>query len=167
MKNKLLIIASCGLLLLAAGCKNDKDKEPEQTTTQSQTLYGNMESPSWSAPADYDMSSSMTAVVKVDLAAQYPDKAADFQLNDKDLLAAFSGEECLGVASPQDGLFYLYIVTPSGSNGQIVNGQMIKLVYYSAHYKNLFEAADAFPFANDTQQGTVATPFVPTLIVAK
>ena len=161
MKKHLYIFVLCTLTFgTLVGCKNDKDKEPE-------TFISNVSRPAWTIPTDYDYSSSMTAVVKVDIAAQYPDKAADFQLNDKDLLAAFSGEECLGVASPQDGLFYLYIAAPSGSNGQIVNGQMIKLVYYSAHYKNLFEAADAFPFANDTQQGTVAAPFVPTLIVAK
>ena len=160
MKKNLWIIASCGLLLLAAGCKNDKDKEPEQTTTQSQTLYGNMESPSWSAKADYDYSSSMTAVVKVDLAAQYPDKAADFQLNDKDLLAAFSGEECLGVASPQDGLFFLYISLPA-DNSDII-GQTVALRYYSVFYTNIFEAADAFTFQSDGIQGSAANPFVPT-----
>ncbi len=159
-RNSLIICILCSLLCVFVGCKNDKEKEPE-------SFVSDKARPTWTIPEDYDYTSSMTAVVKVDLAAQYPDKAADFQLNDKDLLAAFSGEECLGVASPQDGLFYLYIVTPSGSNGQIVNDQMIKLVYYSAHYKNLFEAADAFPFANDTQQGTVAEPFIPTLVEAK
>ena len=77
----------------------------------------------------------MTAVVKVDLKAQYPEKASDWQLNDNDLLAAFNGETCLGVASPKEGLFFLYIAGTEGA---------VTLRYYSAHYKNFFEAKDAF-----------------------
>ena len=148
-----MIIASCGLLLLAAGCK--EQNKPE-------SFAGNVAKPTWTVPADYDYTSSMTAVVKVELAAQYPDKGADFVLDSNDLLAAFSGETCLGIASPQDGLFYLYIAAPTANGNAAVT-----LRYYSAHYKNLFEAKDAFPFANDTQQGTVATPFVPMFTVVQ
>ena len=36
------------------------------------------------------MTSSMVAVVKVDLKAQYPNIATDFALNENDLLGAFS-----------------------------------------------------------------------------
>ena len=98
------------------------------------------------------MTSSMTAVIKVDLAAQYPDKASDFVLDDNDLLAAFSGETCLGTATPQDGLFYLFVAG--------INNDPVTLRYYSAHYKNLFEAKDAFPFVNDNHLGTVAEPLI-------
>ena len=146
-----------------AGCKKDKN-DPEQQTQpqQTETLAGNVARPTWTAPEVSDMSSSMTAVVKVDLKAQYPETAADFVLDNNDLLAAFSGETCLGTAQPQEGLFFLYIAAPVTGNPSSVT-----LRYYSAHYKNLFEAVNAFPFVNDTQQGTIAEPFKPAFVVAK
>ncbi len=103
----------------------------------------------------------MTAVIKVDLAAQYPDIAADFVLMDNDLLAAFSGKTCLGVASPNEGSFYLYIGAPVG-----LTPTSVTLRYYSAHYKNLFEAKDAFPYVSDTQQGNADEPFIPAFVCA-
>ena len=144
----LAVVAIC-----FAGCK---DNAPE-------SFNGNVARPTWTAPEVSDMSSSMTAVVKVDLKAMYPSRAADFVLNDNDLLAAFFGETCLGVASPQDGLFFLYIAGPTAN----ANANAVTLRYYSAHYKNLFEARDAFPFVNDTNLGTVAEPFKPAFVVAK
>ena len=122
--------------------------------------------PTWTAPSDYDYTSSMTAIVKVDLKAQYPDKAADFVLDDSDLLAAFSGETCLGTASPLDDLFFLYIACPSSLQGGD-GGRLVTLRYYSAHYKNLFEAKDAFPFVNDDHLGTVAEPLTPAFVEVK
>ena len=147
------------MLLLAAAlcfaaCKKDKN-EPE-------TFNGDVARPTWTAPTKYDYSSSMTAVIKVDLKAQYPDLAADFVLNANDMLAAFSGETCLGIAKYEEDLFFLYIAAPVTGNPSSVT-----LRYYSAHYKNLFEAVNAFPFVNDTQQGTTAEPFKPAFVVAK
>ena len=145
----LAVVALC-----FAGCKKD--------TNAPETFNGNVARPTWTAPEVSDMSSSMTAVVKVDLKAQYPETAADFVLDNNDLLAAFSGETCLGTAQPQEGLFFLYIAAPVTGNPSSVT-----LRYYSAHYKNLFEAVNAFPFVNDTQQGTTAEPFKPAFVVAK
>ena len=145
----------CALLLFAAGCKDKNAPE---------SFNGNVAVPSWTAPEVSDMTSSMTAVIEVDLKAQYPEIAADWQLKDKDLLAAFSGETCLGTASPEDGLFFLYI---AGVNEQMVNEKMVDLKYYSAHYKNLFEARDAFPFHNDDHLGTPDNPFIPAFVVIK
>ena len=146
-----------------AGCKKDKN-DPEQQTQpqQTETLAGNVARPTWTAPEVSDMSSSMTAVVKVDLKAQYPETAADFVLDNNDLLAAFSGETCLGTAQPQEGLFFLYIAAPVTGNPSSVT-----LRYYSAHYKNLFEAVNALTFANDAHLGTIAEPFKPAFVVAK
>ena len=157
MKNMMLPAKSCSillcaLLLLAAGCKKE---DPE-------TFVSDIVRPIWTVPSDYDVTSSMTAVVKVDLKAQYPDKAADFVLDDNDLLAAFSGETCLGTASPQDGLFFLYV---AGVNEKMGNEQMVNLKYYSAHYKNLFQAKDTIPFRNETNLGTVAEPFIPHFVI--
>ena len=143
-------ILLCALLLFAAGCKHQNKPE---------SFLSDKARPTWTAPSDYDYTSSMTAVVKVDLKAQYPEKAADFVLDDNDLLAAFSGETCLGTATPQEGLFYLYIAG--------TDEDMVSLRYYSAHYKNLFEAKDAFPFVNDAHLGTVDEPLVPTLVEVK
>ena len=143
MKKHLYIFLLCTLSLCTlVGCKKD---EPE-------TFISDQARPVWTAPEAGDMTSSMTAVVKVDLKAQYPEKASDWQLNDNDLLAAFNGETCLGVASPKEGLFFLYIAGTEGA---------VTLRDCSAHYKNFFEAKDAFTFANDAHLGTVAEPFVP------
>ena len=152
--NRLFIAGLTVLTVLFTGCKDSN--EPE-------SFNGDVARPAWSVPADYDVTSSMTAVVKVDLKAMYPSRAADFVLNDNDLLAAFFGETCLGVASPQDGLFFLYIAGPTAN----ANANAVTLRYYSADYKNLFEARDAFPFVNDTNLGTVAEPLIPALQVVK
>lgn len=83
MKRHLLALLSCVLLLVAVtGCK-DKNTTP-------QSLKGNEARPTWTAPDEYDYSSSMTAVIRVDLAAQYPTQAADFTIHEDDLLAAFA-----------------------------------------------------------------------------
>ncbi len=157
MKNKkyLYIFVLCALSLCTlVGCKKDPEKEPD-------TFVSNVARPTWAVPLDYDYSSSMTAVVKVNLKAQYPDKAADFVLNENDLLGAFAGEQCLGVAQLQEGYFFLYINSLAESSSQV------SLRYYSAFYKNLFVAADAFPFANDAHLGTVAEPLKPVFVVVE
>ena len=141
------------VLLLLSGCKKE---EPE-------TFFSDQQHPAWSIPSDYDVTSSMTAVIKVDLKAQYPDMAADFVIDSNDLLAAFAGETCLGTATPQDSLFFLYIAgqtTPTSTPA-------LTLRYWSAHYKNLFEAPDAFPFTNDARLGTADHPFIPAFVVVK
>lgn len=159
MKNKkyLYIFVLCALSLCTlVGCKKDPEKEPD-------TFVSNVARPTWAVPSDYDYSSSMTAVVKVNLKAQYPDKAADFVLDGKDLLAAFSGQSCIGVASQlENGLFNLYIASPAAGSPS-----SITLRYYSAHYKNLFEAKDAFIFSNNSRRGTPDNPFIPAFVVVK
>jgi len=141
----LAVVAIC-----FAGC-NDKN-EPE-------SFHGDKARPTWTAPTQYDYSSSMTAVVKVDLKALYPSRAADFVLDNNDLLAAFAGETCVGVGSQlENGLFNLMVVDAEGA---------VTLRYYSAFYKNLFEAKDAFIFKNDGRLGTIAEPFIPYLVVMK
>ena len=157
MKTKFLTICLLGLLLGATGCKKDKDDD-------SKSFAGNMEQPGWTAPAEYEYVTSMTAVVKVDLAGLYPETASDWKLTENDRLAAFAGDVCCGVAAPEDGLFYLFVC---GVNN-LSSGGNVKLRYYSAHYKNVFAADDAFEFKNDAQIGSlVSEPFVPVLVVEK
>ena len=109
------------------------------------------------------MTSSMTAIVSVDLAAQYPDLAADWRRLDMDLLAAFSGETCLGITSwdEEAGAYMVYIGAPMTGNPSSITFR-----YYSAYYMNLFEAPNAFEYKNDTSKGTVAEPFVPQFVVS-
>lgn len=146
------------LLLAAALCFascDDKNK-PTPTPTE-QDLYGNAARPTWTAIEVPDMTASMTAVIKLQKLAgvAIPDSC----VGGNDVLAAFSGETCLGIAQPQDGLFFLFVAG--------INNDPVTLRYYSAHYTNLFEAKDAFPFANDARLGTVAEPFQPAFVVAK
>ena len=153
MRKYVSVLVLCTLFLCTlVGCKDKNAPE---------SFNGNVARPAWTDPSDHDFTSSMTAVIKVDLASQYPDIAADFVLMENDLLAAFSGETCLGVASPNEGVFYLYIGAPIG-----VTPTSVTLRYYSAHYKNLFEAKDAFPYVSDTQQGNADEPFIPAFVCA-
>ena len=138
------------MLALFAGCKDKK---------QPQTLFGNLDKPVWIAPEGNNMTSSMTALVKVDLLAQNPDLAADFVLDVNDLLGAFAGEQCIGVAPLEDGFFFVYINEPEAEDSSVT------LRYYSAHYRNIFEAKNAFPYRNDDHLGTVAEPFVPAFVL--
>lgn len=158
-------LLAAGLLALAvsalalSGCKDKNAPE---------SFNGNVSRPTWTAPEVSDLTSSMTAVVKVDLKAQYPETAADWTRSDDDLLAAFSGETCLGVAEwvSDAEAYWLYIADLSSLQGGD-GGRLITLRYYSAHYKNLFEAKDAFPFKNDDILGTIADPYIPALVVVE
>ena len=167
MKKPFIVIVLCALMCMVAGCKSDPQKDstnpvtpdtPVDPVTPTETLKGNIARPTWMAPSDYDYTSSMTAVVKTDLLAAYPELAKDYVLQDKDILAAFIGDKCLGVASPTDGLFYMYIV---GSEG------VVTLQYWSAYYTNTFVAKNAFEFANDAHLGTVSKPLKPAFVVAR
>ncbi|MBO4621639.1 MAG: hypothetical protein J5635_03095 [Paludibacteraceae bacterium] len=151
---KFMIIASCAMMLLAAGCKQ-KPVEPE-------SIIGTTVRPVWTDPEDYDMSSSMTAIVKVDLSRTYTAEqlnAANYQQTAEDLVAAFSGDKCLGVAEQVDGLFFLYITAPEDDGN-------VTLKHYSSVLKNLY-TAEPFPFRNDQQLGTVLEPYSPKWAVIK
>lgn len=145
--------AICALLtILFASCEKNEYS----------TLYGGVESkPAWTVTSDLDMPTSMTAVIKVQTVG---DKVvADSLVTSTDLLAAFIDEQCCGIATYLDGLFYLYIAGPTGNT----NANAVTLRFWSAEFKNIFEATDAFLFVNDDQKGTVAEPFVPAFVVAK
>ena len=158
MKNILSPVRNFSMLLIAsalffAACDKKDDPTPEKN------LYGDIARPTWTAPANPDPNTSMTAVIAVQKleGVTIPDSV----VSANDVLAAFSGETCLGIAQLQEGLFFMYICGPT------TNSEAITLRYWSAHYKNLFEAKDAFPFVNDTQQGTPDTPFIPAFVVTK
>ena len=56
------------LTVFFAGCKAKHAPE---------SFNGNVARPTWTAPGVSDITSPMTAVLKVDLKAQYPETAAD------------------------------------------------------------------------------------------
>ena len=144
-----ILAITATLLLLTTAC--DKKQDPE-------TFISDKARPTWTASPSGDMTSSMTAVVKADLKTQYPEIAAGFKMTENDLMAAFIGETCVEVQSLKDGAFFMYI---NGTEGNVT------LRYYSAHYKNIFEAKDAFPFKNETTLGTYDKPFIPSFVVVK
>ena len=167
MKNMMLQVKkyaniACFLGVLVALCvacqngQNDPDAPAEYGP-----IAGNLPKPEWTAVADYDMTASMTAVVKVEKLnnQEMYDKIA----NDREaLLAAFAGEECLGIAQPDSatGFFFLYICAPT-------QAETIQLHYYSAVYKNIFIDQDDFSFVNDAQKGALKAPYVPSLWAVK
>ena len=159
---KLMVIASCAVLLIVAGCK-------DKNTPEVESLVGSVATPSWQAPESYDMTSSMTAIVKIDSAEQLAavkDKMTDGQIvHEGDLLAAFSGENCLGVDTihaDQAGLFFLYI---AGSSEE--NPANVQLRYYSTQLSNIFAANESFAFSNDGHLGSVSIPYTPAWSIAK
>lgn len=119
---------------------------------------GNVPTPDWQVPSDYDYSSSMTVVAQVDLTQTYTLKPDDWQLDTADLLAAFAGEECIGVSKPVDSLFFLYITSPSQDNVDIT------LRYYSTRLHNVFQANTVFQFVNGDRQGSVNAPLRPLFL---
>jgi hypothetical protein len=146
-----------GLTVLFAACDKKDDPTPEKN------LYGDIARPAWTVPANPDPNFSMTAVIAVQKleGVNIPDSV----VSANDVLAAFSGETCLGIAKYEEGLFFLYIAQPTANSQELTAN--VTLRYWSAHYTNLFIAADAFPFVNDTQKGTPDTPFIPAFVVTK
>lgn len=140
--------------ILFTGCK-DKEQEP-------QSLVGTTAKPAWAVPAEYDLTSSMTAVVRVDLSASFTAEqlaAAGWKHTADDLLAAFSGETCLGVATyvGECNAYWLYITAPK-------SGGEVTLRYYSASLKQFFVSSKPVPYKNDDNLGSVSAPYTPQFI---
>ena len=81
-----------------------------------------------------------------------------------DMLAAFMGDDCGGIADYIDGLYYLYI-SPSANGGSVLAN--VQLRFYSPDLKRVFVSKQTFPFVNDGNQGSVSAPFTPEWEVAK
>ena len=147
------------LVALCVACNNNQN-DPNAPSEYG-PIAGNLPKPEWTAVADYDMTSSMTAIVKVENLnnrVMYDQIATDKEA----LLAAFAGEECLGVAQPDSvtGYFFLYICAPTQED-------TIRLKYYSAMYKNIFVDKNEFLFVNDALKGLVKDPYIPSLWAVK
>jgi len=147
-------IALCAALLLVAGCKGKEEPaDPTPVTPSTEDPFvtpGNTEDPHWLLTVENDMSTSMTAIVKVSFA-----KSAG-------TLAAFMGGDCCGVAEykAEYGLYWLYI-SPAAEGGNV------QLRFYSPELKRIFNATSVFPYRNDTQLGSIAEPYTPEWAAAK
>ena len=110
---------------------------------------------------------SMTAIIRVNLSISYPQQMAAISESSlsgqipgqNDLLAAFSGDKCLGVAQYIDGLFFLYIARPPQGADQAID-----IYYYSATLKNIFVAQKACTFVADDCKGSVSAPLEPSFL---
>ena len=155
------VLALCALSLIAlTGCKS-KNEPVQPVDPQTETIVGNVSKPDWTSPSEYDLMSSMTAIVKVDLSQSFTtEQLADWQPAADDMLAAFDGTTCLGMTTPQDGLFFLFISAPQ-------EGNEVLLKYYSTAVKNIFTATEPVPYKNNTRLGTVSDPYKPKWAVAK
>ena len=157
MKKFRNVMILCALLLVA-GCTSE---EPD-------AISGDVATPTWADPTSYDMTASMTAIVDVNLSYSFPAQVANLKnplTKDGDLLAAFDGETCLGVAKLVDGLYFLYITAPvSGTESE---SAPVTLKYYSKDLKNIFVGTETITFRNDTQLGSIAEPYIPRFVVEK
>lgn len=133
-------------LLFLASCS----KEEGDSVAEPNPMFGNITDPAWSVSTDYDYTTSMTAVIGVDL--QGGDSL--WTIDTADRVAAFVGDECVGLVAPSGTLFFLFIVPPQHAE----DGNFITLRYYSSYYHNIFHSDDVFPFVNGSQQGTASNP---------
>lgn len=143
-----MTIALAALFFLASCGEEEVSEKPF-------SIQGNIDDPAWVVGTEYDYSSSMTAVIQVNLlmADNMPVPSDIWTTDFEDRLAAFVGDECVGVAQCDDlGRFFLFIHAPSQPYGQIT------LRYYSNKLHNIFNTDTSFPFVNGGQQGTAAEP---------
>ena len=151
-----MMMVACAAMLLATGCKDEKN--------QAESIIGNVSKPTWVAPESYDMSSSMTAIVGIDLTSVYTAaqlEAVKYERSSDDLLAAFAGETCLGVGKWLDeaDAYWLFIAAPE-------NADAITIKHYSASLKHVF-VSESIPYSNGANLGTVDVPYNPKWTVAQ
>jgi hypothetical protein len=126
-------ILLCGLLLLAASCK---DKNAPTASTQ-------VDDPQWVVTVENNLSLSMTMVVKVTVASE-------------GTLAAFIGNACCGIGEPIEGGLYNLYISPASENGGDV-----QLRFYAPEKKRIYVATELFPFSNNGIKGSLTEPYTP------
>ena len=80
-----------------------------------------------------------------------------YSLNENDVIGAFVGNECRGVASPYSflgGMLFLTI----GSN--ILSGETVTFKIFLASSNEIVNANETFPFQNAGEVGTMSSPFI-------
>ena len=160
MKKHLFFHAFMAFLVvcLVAGCNKEEEDNNNNNTVPTEDPViptGNVPTPDWQVPSDYDYSSSMTVIAQVDLTETYTLTSNDWEVDTADLLAAFAGEECVGVTKPVGDLFFLYVTSPSQDSEEIM------LRYYSTRLRNVFQAKTPLTFVNGDRIGSVNDPLRP------
>ena len=155
MKKHISLQVLVGFLVMSLFLSCDPEIITPPTPEEPEIPTSNIPTPDWQVPSDYDYSSSMTVIAQVDLTQTYTLTPDDWQVDTADLLAAFAGEECIGVTKPVDSLFFLYLTSPSQDNEDIT------LRYYSVRLHNVFQANTVLQFVNGDRQGSVNNPLRP------
>lgn len=150
----LMIVAAMSMFVTS--CKN-KDKDPD-------SIVGDVSKPAWTEPENYDYSSSMTAIVTVDMTTAYTAAQLNevgYQSSDNDVLAAFCGNTCLGLGEfdKDHNVYWLYISAPD-------SGDQVTLMYYSAVLRHIY-AAEPFQYQSDGNRGTIEQPYTPKWVLSK
>lgn len=141
MKIIVRLVFFISVCLLSVQCKND-DK--------SFTTYSR---PAWSIASPELYPYSFVAVVRL------PDNLSIYA-QDKDMVAAFLGDECRGVGSlikSQDSTQREYYITIRGNDTENRN---IKFMYYSSRLSYMYQAKTILPFEIDGTYGTYDEPVV-------
>lgn len=76
-----------------------------------------------------------------------------------DVVAAFIGDQCRGVSTQQEGLFYIIVSGAADENRNIV------LKYWSARNRYMYQIDEVIPFEINAQKGTTDAPFIPSFSI--
>lgn len=140
MKTKISIIA---VALFAIAALASCEKEPE---------YNTYENPHWAVTSYEGISESCTIVMDLPASLKpYQDTA--------DVVAAFIGDQCRGVSTQQEGLFYIIVSGAADENRNIV------LKYWSARNRYMYQIDEVIPFEINAQKGTTDAPFIPSFSI--
>jgi hypothetical protein len=130
---KILIFTFIAIFCLAVSCKKDES-------------YRTFDRPTWQTTLD-GYSVSMTCVVTLD-------KNIIGYVDSEDILAAFIGNECRGVAEYTKDKFFLNIV------GSPEETSLITFKYYSAKNKYLYQEEGLHSFVSNGVLGVSDEPYV-------
>ena len=109
--------------------------------------------PTWIPTAN--MQFNMNVIAKIQVAQGV------FSLNENDILGAFVGNECRGVASPFSSLGGMLFLT-IGSNVQ--SGELVTFKIYRSATDQVINAIETFSFQNSAEMGTMNNPFIFTFL---
>lgn len=122
------------------------------TSCEKEPVYTTYENPHWEVGSYEGISESCTIVM--DLPANlkpYQDAA--------DVVGAFIGNECRGVSTQQEGLFYIIVSGAGDESGNIT------LRYWNARNKYMYQVNEVIPFEINGQKGSSDAPFVPSFSI--
>lgn len=146
-----LLLAS---LFLAASCSKEEHEgvvdeiQQKPNWTRFPYLLEIAQAPDWKVDNTSSFTQSMTATIALD------ESIRDVQGND--LIAAFAGDECVGVTNydVRSSRFYLYINEPQQSGEK-----QLTLIYYNTKTRTLRHWPRIIDYVTDRILGTVSKPF--------